>query len=112
MGGAYPAATRSAVAVRWGTAKVADVAIMDIRTANHATAAVLETRRCRLLIATENLVKPCFGPVENWSETIDLAQAAAAHDISVERLRALPEATRCVTCQRDHNRYPPIRAFA
>ena len=32
--------------------------------------------------------------------------------ISTERLRVLPEATRCVTCQRHHNRDPHIDACA
>jgi len=122
---------------------------MEIRTANHAAAALLETKRCRLLRATGSLDKPCFERVENWSEPIDLAQAVAAHDtseavrhllaevqedvdralarlvngsygtcedcsqpISLERLRALPEAAKCMRCQRDHNQYQPIRTFA
>lgn len=122
---------------------------MKFHSATHPAASVLEKNRRWLLAATENLAKPSCEPAENWSEAIDLAQAAAARDaseavrhllgemqrdveralarleiggygicedcsqtISLERLRALPEATRCVNCERGRTCYRGIRTSA
>lgn len=122
---------------------------MKFHAATHPAASVLEKNRRWLLATTENLAKPSCEPAENWSEAIDLAQAAAARDtseavrhllgemqrdveralarleiggygicedcsrnISLERLRALPEATRCVNCQRGRTWYRGIRTSA
>jgi DnaK suppressor protein len=132
-----------------GTARLANVAGMKFHAATHPAASVLEKNRRWLLDTTENLAKPSCEPAENWSEAIDLAQAAAARDtseavrhllsemqrdveralarleiggygicedcsraISLERLRALPEATRCVNCQRGRTWYRGIRTSA
>jgi len=35
-----------------------------------------------------------------------------SQSIPLERLRVLPEATRCVSCERDHSRDPRIKACA
>ena len=131
-----------------GTARLANVAGMKVHAATHPAASVLEKTRRWLLATTESLAKPSE-PAENWSEAIDLAQAAAARDtseavrhllsemqrdveralarleiggygicedcsgaISLERLRALPEATRCVNCQRGRTWYRGIRTSA
>jgi RNA polymerase-binding transcription factor DksA len=122
---------------------------MKFHAATHPAASVLEKNRRWLLATSENLAKPSCEPAENWSEAIDLAQAAAARDtseavrhllgemqrdveralarleiggygicedcsraISLERLRALPEATRCVNCQRGRTWYRGIRTSA
>ena len=132
-----------------GTARLANVAGMKFHAATHPAASVLEKNRRWLLATTENLAKPSCEPAENWSEAIDLAQAASARDtseavrhllsemqkdveralarleiggygicedcsraISLERLRALPEATRCVNCQRGRTWYRGIRTSA
>lgn len=132
-----------------GTARLANVAGMKFHAATHPAASVLEKNRRWLLATTESLAKPSCGPAENWSEAIDLAQAAAARDtseavrhllgekqrdveralarleiggygicedcsraISLERLRALPEATRCVNCQRGRTWYQGIGTSA
>jgi len=113
---------------------------MENHPASNRAALTLEANRIRLIATAEKLGKPTHEPMENWSETIDLAQAAAARDtsealrnlldalqqdvahalarleiggygicedcsqpISIERLRAVPEATRCLNCQRRRN---------
>lgn len=63
-----------------GTARLANVAGMKFHAATHPAASVLEKNRRWLLATTENLAKPSCEPAENWSEAIDLAQAAAARE--------------------------------
>src|SRR4029077_12578487 len=122
---------------------------MEIRKANQSAAALLETRRRRLLATTEELGRPGHEPVDSCSESIDVAQIATERDtsealrslfgelqqgveraltrletggygicedcsesISLERLRTLQDATRCVRCQSHYNQDPRIKALA
>jgi DnaK suppressor protein len=122
---------------------------MEIHGANQSAAALLETRRRRLLATTEELGRPGYEPVETFTESIDVAQIATERDtsealrnlfgdlqqdveraltrletggygiceecsesISVERMRTLPEATRCVICQSHYNHDARLKASA
>lgn len=73
--------------------------------------------------ATRNTSEALRGLLDELQQDVERALARleagaygtcedCSQPISVRRLRVLPEATRCVSCQRRHNRDPRIKACA